>query len=177
MVAGPGDADMIARVALATGLGAAVGLERELADKVAGLRTLALVALASCAFTVAGLGAIGLPEVAQFKPDPTRIAAQVVSGIGFLGAGIIVFTRGRIRGLTTAADLWAVSAVGVLCGLGLLAVAATATGMAVLVAAGFRPVERALARMRGRASTVPLVEGFAPGGEDDEGGRGREPEG
>jgi len=149
-VIGPDQPELIGRVALATALGALVGLERELSEKAAGLRTLALVALGAASFTVAGYAAFGLPDFLQIKPDPNRIAAQVVSGIGFLGAGIIIFTGGRVIGVTTAGDLWAVAAIGLLCGVGLLVVASVVAGLTVFVVAGLRPAERALERFRQR---------------------------
>jgi putative Mg2+ transporter-C (MgtC) family protein len=151
-VIGPGEGELIGRISLAVGLGAAVGLERELADKAAGLRTLALVALASASFSVAGYAVLQLPDATQLRPDPTRIAAQVVSGIGFLGAGIIFVAAGqRVRGLTTAADLWMVAAIGMLCGLGMLWVAMSAAGLTIFVVAGMRPVEKVLADRRKRS--------------------------
>ena len=148
----PSQPELIARVVLATALGAAVGLERTWSEKVAGMRTLALVGLGSAAFTVAGFGALGLPDALQIKPDPARIAAQVVSGIGFLGAGVIIFAGGRVKGVTTAADLWAVAAVGLLCGFGLLVVATVSAGLTVFVVAGLRPIEKLLARLRPRTA-------------------------
>jgi putative Mg2+ transporter-C (MgtC) family protein len=120
---------LIVRAIVATGLGSVVGLERSFRYKDAGLRTLALVALGSCAFAIAGFSVLSLPGLGQIRPDPTRIAAQVVSGVGFLGAGAIFVSGGqRIRGLTTAADIWA-AASGVLCGVGLLLTAAAVTAL------------------------------------------------
>ena len=144
----PGQAELFQRVALAGGLGLLLGLERELTAKPAGMRTHALVAVGAAAFTVAGYGALEVAGSLQTRPDVGRIAAQVVSGIGFLGAGIIILQHDRIRGVTTAADIWAVAAVGVLCGLGLLWVATGTTALLLVVIAGLRPVERRLARFR-----------------------------
>jgi putative Mg2+ transporter-C (MgtC) family protein len=127
---------LILRVVVATALGSVVGFERSFRQKDAGLRTLALVALGSFAFAAAGYAALSLPGSSQIRPDPTRIAAQVVSGVGYLGAGAIFVSGGqRIRGLTTAADIWVAAASGVLCGVGLLltATAVTALGLAVVV--------------------------------------------
>jgi putative Mg2+ transporter-C (MgtC) family protein len=134
--ASPIEGELIVRAIVATGLGSVVGLERSFRYKDAGLRTLALVALGSCAFATAGFSVLSLPGLGQTRPDPTRIAAQVVSGVGFLGAGAIFVSGGqRIRGLTTAADIWVAAASGVLCGVGLLltAVAVTALGLGVVI--------------------------------------------
>jgi putative Mg2+ transporter-C (MgtC) family protein len=149
---GPPEIELIGRVALATGLGAVVGLERELTEKAAGLRTLALVALASAAFAASGYGVLQFSNLAHVSIDPARIAAQVVSGIGFLGAGVIIFAGGRIRGVTTAADLWVVAAIGVLCGLGMLLLAGAVTALTIGVVAGLRPLERVLDRRRARVA-------------------------
>jgi uncharacterized membrane protein YhiD involved in acid resistance len=144
----PTDAELFARVALAAGLGLLVGAERELFAKPAGMRTHALVALGAAAFTVAGYGALASPGALQTRPDVARIAAQVVSGIGFLGAGVIIFQRDRVRGVTTAADVWADAAIGLLCGLGLLVVATGTAALVLFVVVGLRPVEQRMARYR-----------------------------
>lgn len=144
------EAELVGRVALATALGAAVGIEREITDKAAGVRTHALVALGAAAFTVAGYAVLQVPGAAQLRPDVGRIAAQVASGIGFLGAGLIILRGRKLRGLTTAAGLWAVAAIGVLTGLGFLVVASAATGLVVVVTAGMRLIEHRLYRQRSR---------------------------
>ena len=95
--------------------GAAIGFERERREKAAGIRTLVLVCLGSCIFTIAGI------MIAQDKNDPGRIAAQVVTGIGFLGAGAIIHGRGLVFGVTTAAAIWTVAAIGVVLGTGYVA--------------------------------------------------------
>lgn len=124
---------LIGRLMLAVFLGTLIGLERELAHKHAGVRTHALVALGSALFTIiSSEAARGLPGV-----DPTRIAAQVVSGIGFMGAGLIIFNDSRVRGLTTAAGLWASAAIGMAVAFGLYAVAIFATLLALFVLVGF----------------------------------------
>lgn len=144
------EATLVGRVALATALGAIVGIERELTDKAAGVRTHALVGLGAAAFTVAGYAVLEVPGAAQLRPDIGRIAAQVASGIGFLGAGLIILRGRKLRGLTTAAGLWAVAAIGVLAGLGFLIVASAATGLVVAVTAGMRVIEHRMARERSR---------------------------
>lgn len=123
--------ELLGRVAVAVVLGAAIGIERELRAHPAGTRTHALVALGSAMFTIAGAyGFSDIPHVA----DPTRVAAQVASGIGFIGAGAIL-RRGRdISGLTTASTLWLSAAIGVACAAGepLLAVGGTTVAMVVI---------------------------------------------
>ena len=117
--------DLAIRLLLAAVLGAVVGLEREIHDHPAGMRTHLLVSLGSAAFTVLSmtvLGAVG---------DPGRVAAQVVTGVGFLGAGAILKEGATIRGLTTAASLWAVAAVGMAAGAGGWGVALIVTVIAV----------------------------------------------
>jgi putative Mg2+ transporter-C (MgtC) family protein len=146
----PTDAELCARVALAAALGLLIGAERELYAKPAGMRTHAMVAIGAAGFTVAGYGALASSGALQTRPDVARIAAQVVSGIGFLGAGVIIFHKDRVRGVTTAADVWADAAIGVLCGLGLLVVAVATTGLLLAVVVGLSPVERWMARYRDR---------------------------
>lgn len=129
-------AEEFLRIALAAGLGAAVGLERELREHEAGLRTHMLVAVGSALFTL--VSAYGFSEFfVQTGPvvpvDPTRIAAQIVTGIGFLGAGAIIRQGMNVRGLTTAATLWAVAAIGLASGVGYYS-GAIATTVVVLVA-------------------------------------------
>lgn len=121
------DSGYAARLLLAAFLGALVGLERELHDHPAGMRTHLLVSLGSAGFTVLSIAMAQGPGA-----DPTRIAAQIVSGIGFLGAGAILKEGATIRGLTTAASLWSVAAVGMASGAGLWVVAATITAIAIV---------------------------------------------
>lgn len=126
------------RILLAAGLGAAVGVERELREHEAGVRTHMLVAVGSALFTL--VSAYGFGEFfttgAPFVPtDPTRIAAQIVTGIGFLGAGAIIRQGPSVRGLTTAATLWVVAAIGIAAGAGYYG-GAVATTIVVIVALG-----------------------------------------
>jgi putative Mg2+ transporter-C (MgtC) family protein len=104
--------EMAARLVLAAILGGAVGFERRQAEKPAGVRTLALVSMGSALFTLISAFGFGLG-------DPSRIAAQVVTGIGFLGAGTIMRIGADVRGLTTAASIWLVAAVGMAAGTGM----------------------------------------------------------
>lgn len=116
---------ILLQIAVAAGLGAMIGLERELNAQPAGLRTHMLVSMGAAVFTLAG---------ALFGTDPTRIAAQVVTGIGFLGGGAILREGASIRGLTTAASLWVTAAIGLAVGLGSwdAAIAATVLALSVL---------------------------------------------
>ena len=120
--------EFIFRVFIAAILGAIIGFEREYRAKEAGLRTHFLVAMGSALFMILsqyGFGAsLGTPSISL---DPSRIASQVVTGIGFIGAGTIIFQKHVIKGLTTAAGLWVTSAIGLTCGSGLYALAITAT--------------------------------------------------
>ncbi len=123
--------DVSMRLVVAALLGAAVGLEREVHGHQAGMRTHMLVSLGSAIFTVLSIyGFTAVPGTAS--PDPTRIAAQVVTGIGFLGAGAILKFGTNVRGLTTAASLWVIAAVGLAAGAGDYVVAAVGSVIAVL---------------------------------------------
>jgi putative Mg2+ transporter-C (MgtC) family protein len=122
-------------------LGAIIGFERELHRQPAGFRTHSLVALGAALFTiVSAYGFLG-PMV-----DPTRIAAQIVSGIGFIGAGTILQHRGNIRGLTTAASLWSVAAIGTAAGAGLVVMAIVGTILILVVLALLDRVEDVTSR-------------------------------
>ena len=128
--------ESLLRLALAAVLGGLIGIERELREREAGLRTHLLVALGSALFTIVGAyGFHAFLESGQsvVRADPTRIAAQIVTGIGFLGAGAIIRQGLSVRGLTTAATLWVVAAVGLAAGAGYYS-AATITTAVVLVA-------------------------------------------
>ncbi len=132
--------DTLLRLAVAALLGGAIGLERELDEKAAGLRTHMLVASGSALFTLVGAygfsSFLGHGKVVSY--DPSRIAAQIVTGIGFLGAGVIFRQGFTIRGLTTAASLWLVAAIGMAAGAGYWAGAVLATGVGVV---SLRPLE------------------------------------
>ncbi|GAB3576005.1 MgtC/SapB family protein [Leifsonia lichenia] len=123
------------RVLTAIGLGAAIGLERQWRLRTAGIRTNALVAAGSSLFVI--VGSVGLDGPTA---DPTRVAAQVVSGIGFLGAGVILRDGLNIRGLTTAATLWCAAAVGSLAGAGSLWMALIGTAAIVATNTLLRPI-------------------------------------
>jgi putative Mg2+ transporter-C (MgtC) family protein len=122
--------EALLRLAAACGLGAAVGFERELRDREAGIRTHLLVSLGSALFTLVsayGFHAFLTSGGNIVRADPTRIAAQIVTGIGFLGAGAIIREGLSVRGLTTAATLWVVAAIGMACGAGYYWPASAAT--------------------------------------------------
>jgi putative Mg2+ transporter-C (MgtC) family protein len=124
--------EVLARLALAGALGGAIGFERELRDHEAGFRTHLLVAVGSAAFTLVsayGFRDFQYGRATGFTLDPTRIAAQIVTGIGFLGAGAIIRQGASIRGLTTAATLWVVAAIGLASGAGDYSVAVLGTGV------------------------------------------------
>ncbi len=149
--------DILLRLLLAAALGGVVGLDRERLEAVAGLRTHMLVCVgAALIMIVSSFGfrdILGTPNVIL---DPSRVAAQVVSGIGFLGAGTILFLRHEvIRGLTTAASLWAVAAVGLAVGGGLYVAALGATAIVVIILAIMKPIERMIFR-RNRTRQISI---------------------
>jgi putative Mg2+ transporter-C (MgtC) family protein len=124
----------IVNLLVAAGLSGLIGLEREWRDRNAGLRTHMLVGLGAALFTMAG---------AELGTDPSRVAAQIVTGIGFLGAGAIFRSGETVKGLTTAAGLWTVAGIGLAAGSGLIALAVTATVIALLILFALLPlVER-----------------------------------
>jgi putative Mg2+ transporter-C (MgtC) family protein len=135
----------------AFGLTALIGLERTVQGKVAGLRTQTIVGTASALLLL--VSKYGFSDVLYAQTvalDPSRVAAQVVSGIGFLGAGIIITRRGAVHGLTTAAAVWESAAIGLAAGAGLLLLATTVVALHFVSALAFNVVERQLkARLRG----------------------------
>lgn len=134
--------EIVLRLVVATALGMAVGLERERLDRAAGLRTHALVALGAALCMV--VSAHGFSEILadpRASLDPSRLAAQVVSGVGFLGAGTIVLRRDVVRGLTTAASLWTAAGLGLAAGAGMYLAATTATFLTLGVLLGLKPLQ------------------------------------
>ncbi len=129
--------DLLGRLVLAAALGGAIGIERELEGKPAGLRTNLLICVGAALLTELSVLVYELAGSAA-SADPARIAAQIVSGIGFLGAGTIIQARGSVSGLTTAATLWVVAAIGIAVGAGAWgeAVGATVLVIAALVLLG-----------------------------------------
>ncbi len=133
---------------------AVIGMERQFQHKAAGIRTHALVGLGSCVFTLISVeGFVYLAEY-QVTRDPSRIAAQIVSGIGFLGAGVIFVNRDVVRGLTTAATVWLSAAIGMACGSGLIPLAVLATGLHFVAAVAFPPLARRLPQKGDRSTLV-----------------------
>jgi putative Mg2+ transporter-C (MgtC) family protein len=121
--------EALLRLALAGVLGGLIGLERELRERGAGLRTHLLVSVGAALFTIAGAYGFGGGGV---RVDPTRVAAQIVTGVGFLGAGAIIRQGFSVRGLTTAATLWVVAAVGLAAGAGYYSGAVITTALVLL---------------------------------------------
>jgi putative Mg2+ transporter-C (MgtC) family protein len=135
--------ELIARLGLAALLGGAIGFERERLSWAAGLRTHMLVSVGACLFMiVSSYGFMDVLDHEHVSLDPSRVAAQVVSGIGFLGAGSILLRGEIVRGLTTAASLWTVAAVGLAAGGGLYLAAVAATIVILIILAGIKPLER-----------------------------------
>jgi putative Mg2+ transporter-C (MgtC) family protein len=153
---------VLLRLAVAAILGGAVGLERELREREAGLRTHLLVAVGSALFTL--VSAYGFHEF-ESRIDPTRIAAQIVTGIGFLGAGAIIRQGLTVRGLTTAATLWLVAAIGMATGAGYYSAAIIATVGALVSLGPLRIAAfRVMRRFRGQIDRllVQLPTGESP---------------
>jgi putative Mg2+ transporter-C (MgtC) family protein len=131
------ESEALVRIVIAAGLGAALGIQREISDKPAGLRTHMLVAEGAALFRV---GSILLTQNSS-TADPTRVASTIVSGIGFLGGGAIIQTRDRVRGITTAAGIWVAAAIGLLAGAGFYIVAIGGTVIALVTLALLSPPE------------------------------------
>ncbi|QRN98733.1 MgtC/SapB family protein [Archangium violaceum] len=154
----PDETTAVLRLCIAFGLGFVLGLERELRGQVAGLRTHILVCLGACLFTVCSILAAhpletGMPQ--DVRADITRIASQVVVGIGFLGGGAILRHGATIKGLTTAANLWLTASVGLAVGFGYPVLAAVTTGLALVTLVGLRFLERIIRRFRKQFSLAP----------------------
>jgi putative Mg2+ transporter-C (MgtC) family protein len=152
--------EMILRLVVAAVLGGLVGLERERLEWAAGMRTHALVSLGSALFMVVSI--FGFSDVLNEQHvilDPSRVAAQVASGIGFIGAGTIIFRREIVKGLTTAASIWAVAAVGLAVGGGMFLAAVSATLLALALLGLARPVKQRLFPNRKEARRVRLILG------------------
>jgi putative Mg2+ transporter-C (MgtC) family protein len=141
--------DLLLKLALAVLLGGVIGLEREIAGKPAGLRTNILICVGAALLTDVSVQiTMGIYPGAPRLGDPSRIAAQVVSGIGFIGAGTIMQARGTVTGLTSAATIWVVAAIGVTIGAGQYLEATGAGLLVALVLAGLGTLEHKLRRAR-----------------------------
>jgi len=140
--------ELLLQLGLAVLLGGAIGLERELGGKPAGLRTNILICIGSVLYTKLSM-TMGGPT-----SDPTRVAAQIVTGVGFIGAGTILHARGAVVGLTSAATIWVVAAIGVALGAGHYPEALGATLLVILVLQGLGRVEGLVSRQSSRSHLV-----------------------
>jgi len=132
--------ELLVQLLLAVLLGGAIGIERELKGKPAGLRTNVLICIAAVLFTMLSI------RLSQGRGDPGRLAAQILTGVGFIGAGTILHTRGAVTALTSAATIWVVTAIGIALGSGAYVEALGATVLVMLVLAGLGRFEDLLAR-------------------------------
>lgn len=152
--------EALLRLVAAAILGGAIGFERELRDHEAGLRTHLLVAVGSCVFTLVSAYAWAdwtFSRESGIVFDPTRIAAQIVTGVGFLGAGAIIVRGVNVRGLTTAATLWVVAAIGMAAGTGYYPVALGATAVVLVSLGPLRVVSRRMvARVRPEEAALTI---------------------
>jgi putative Mg2+ transporter-C (MgtC) family protein len=158
----PSDGELALRLVLALVLGGLIGLERELSDHPAGLRTHIGVAMGAALFGVlSGYGFRGFDAsraVTNYQVDPTRVASQIVVGVGFLGGGAILKHGATVRGLTTASSLWVTAAIGLGCALGAYTVTLVATGLMLLTLVLLRgPGEWLRSRVRARETVVVHV--------------------
>jgi putative Mg2+ transporter-C (MgtC) family protein len=140
--------DLLVQLLLAVLLGGAVGIERELKGKPAGLRTNILICMAAVLFTSLSI------RLSQGRGDPARLAAQILTGVGFIGAGTILHTRGAVTGLTSAATIWVVTAIGIALGSHAYVEAMGATVLVMLVLAGLGRFEDFLGR---QSTTTRLI--------------------
>lgn len=153
------EVEMLIRLLMAALFGAIIGLERERKDWAAGLRTHMMVCVgAALVMLVSTYGFNDVLEQGRLS-DPSRIAAQVVSGIGFIGAGTIMFQKqGIVRGITTAAGLWTVAAIGLAAGSGMYFAAAATTALAIVILLIMQPIERRLTgRFRHHSMRVTTI--------------------
>lgn len=127
------DSDILIRIIVSIVLGFSIGLERELTNKSAGLRTQIMVCLGSCIFTI--LSIYGFSTAVSLYPmgDPARVAAQIITGIGFIGAGTVLRQGLTVTGLTTASTLWIAAAIGMACGCGKISIAVVSTILAIAI--------------------------------------------
>ncbi|MBI4259759.1 MAG: MgtC/SapB family protein [Actinobacteria bacterium] len=147
----PSQPELLVHLLVAAGLAGLLGMERELSEQPAGLRTHMLVGLGAALFAVIGAfgfqALVGRPGLEQVvRADVTRVASQIVVGIGFLGGGAILKYGASVKGLTTAANLWVTAAVGTAAGLGMLLIATFTTVLALLTLATLRPIRAVIRR-------------------------------
>ena len=144
--------DVILRLLLAAGLGAALGLEREMRQKPAGLRTNMLIAVGSALFSLLSI------QIAGYGGTADRIAANVVTGVGFLGGGAILRSGRNVVGMTTAATIWVNAAIGMAAGMGESTLAISATGITLMVLGVLPPIERYFERR----TAMPIADAPPP---------------
>ncbi|MBS0332589.1 MAG: MgtC/SapB family protein [Proteobacteria bacterium] len=146
------DVEFVLRLAVSAVLGSLIGIDRERLQWAAGLRTHMLVCVGAClAMLVSAYGFNDILAPQRVVLDPSRVAAQVVSGVGFLGAGSIILRNEVVKGLTTAASLWTVAGVGLAVGCGLYVPAVAGVVIILVILAGLKPIEDRLAPKRGSA--------------------------
>ncbi len=138
----------ILSIILAVVLGGAVGIEREISGKAAGLRTNVLICLGAAVFTI-----ISAKMALQYDASVVRIAAQIVTGVGFIGAGAIIQDRGGIYGLTSAATIWLVASIGMACGANFYRLAILTTLVAIIVLIGLAKLEKPLGSLASKRKT------------------------
>ncbi len=148
---------MILRLGIALGLSSVIGIEREIRQTSAGLRTYALVGTGAALFMLVSQYGFADSVGRHSTLDPSRVAAQIVTGIGFVGGGVIFVRRDAVRGLTTAAGVWATAAIGMAAGGDLPILAAATTVIYLLVSSAYPAVERVLPRSRYSPSRVRLT--------------------
>src|ERR1700730_5249907 len=148
-----GYADFGLRLLVALVLGLVLGIEREFRGHPAGIKTMGLISLGACMFTALGL----LPEFGT-RVDPTRIAAQIVTGVGFLGAGSIMRQGGDVHGLTTAASIWVAASLGMAIGFGYYLIAVFTTFLVIVMLVAIRPVELRFFRRNRRHDDPPVID-------------------
>ena len=152
--------ELLLQLVLAVILGGVIGLERELKGKPAGLRTNILISIGATLFTDLSM------RMAAERGDPGRVAAQILAGVGFIGAGTILHTRGAVTGLTSAATIWVVAAIGMALGTGAYVEAVGTTVLVIVVLTGLASLEKVIAA---RASLTRLVVHARPGPDTLEG--------
>lgn len=162
-----GTGQLLLRIGAACLFGAIIGVEREIRDRPAGLRTFMLVSLAACLFTVVSLEVSYLLETSEeqssIRPDPLRVIEAVTAGVAFIAAGAIIRHGGRLEGLTTGAGLWLAGAIGLACGAGFIAIAALVAVLALVILTLLHIVE-------GR---LPVIDTRDPGTSEGENGDGK----
>jgi putative Mg2+ transporter-C (MgtC) family protein len=147
-----GTAEELALLAAAFVLSSIIGFEREVRQRSAGLKTHTLVGVGAALFTLAGRFGFGGADVI----DPSRVAAQVVSGIGFIGAGVVFVRKDGVKGLTTAATIWLTAAIGLAVGAGMVVLAAEATAVHLIVTLVYTPLVRKLPPSRRELTSIEV---------------------